>query len=209
MIPLCTYNSNHRMNHYTSIFSTQYRFYSFGFLMVMLLFCTTSCKEETIPKPPGHLRLEYPMAAYTTYNGPCPLSFARNKEALIKEKGDCTFTITYPKMKATLFLTYKPIQGNLEQLLRDTQKLTYKHVIKADNIMEQPFMNAKDKVYGMFYRVGGNAATNAQFYVTDSTRHFLSGSMYFYARPNFDSIMPAADYIKNDMQSLMESLKWK
>ena len=129
--------------------------------------------------------------------------------AIIKEKGDCNYTITYPKMKATIFLTYKPVQGNLEALLRDTQKLTYKHVIKADNILEQPYINVKQGVYGMFYRLGGNAATNANFYVTDSTHHFLSGSMYFYAKPNFDSIMPAADYIKNDMQNLIETLQWK
>jgi gliding motility-associated lipoprotein GldD len=58
----------------------------------------------------------------------------------------------------------------------------------------------------MFYQVGGNAATNAQFYVTDSTRNFVTASMYFYSKPNFDSILPAADYIKNDMKQMIESL---
>ena len=71
------------------------------------------------------------------------------------------------------------------------------------------FINVKKKVYGMFYEVGGNAATNAQFYATDSTKNFIVGSVYFYAKPNFDSIMPAASYIKNDVQNLIESLKWK
>lgn len=183
-------------------------FYFFGFTFAVLLLLT-GCKEEIIPKPPGHLRLEYPLANYTQFQSDCPFGFALNTKAIIKEKGDCNYTITYPKMKATIFLTYKPVQGNLEALLRDTQKLTYKHVIKADNILEQPYINAKQGVYGMFYRLGGNAATNANFYVTDSTHHFLSGSMYFYAKPNFDSIMPAADYIKNDMQNLIETLQWK
>jgi len=101
------------------------------------------------------------------------------------------------------------VQSNIDSLLRDAQKLTYKHVIKADNIIEQPYLNPQKKVYGMFYQVGGNAATNTQFYVTDSTRHFVTGSVYFYAKPNFDSIMPAADYIKNDMRRLMETIYWK
>ena len=184
------------------------RLYFLGYTAVISILLS-SCKDDILPKPPGHLRLEYPLATYTKFESNCPFEFAVNAHAVIKEKGSCGYTITYPKMKATLFLTYKPVQGNLEQLLRDTQKLTYKHVIKADNILEQPFYNPKHKVYGMFYRVGGNAATNAQFYVTDSTRHFLSGSMYFYAKPNFDSIMPAADYIKNDMQNLMETIQWK
>ena len=61
----------------------------------------------------------------------------------------------------------------------------------------------------MFYQVGGNAATNAQFYVTDSTKNFVTASMYFYSKPNFDSILPAADYIKNDMKQIIESIKWK
>ena len=95
------------------------------------------------------------------------------------------------------------------KLLRDAQKLTYEHVIKADDIVEQPYLNPQQKVYGMFYQVDGNAATNSQFYATDSTKHFVTGSIYFYAKPNFDSIMPAASYIKNDMQRLLETLKWK
>jgi gliding motility-associated lipoprotein GldD len=112
-------------------------------------------------------------------------------------------------MKATVYITYKPVQNNIDKLLRDAQKLTYEHVIKADDILEQPFINSTDKVYGMFYRVNGNAATNAQFYVTDSVKHFLTGSVYFYAKPNYDSIMPATDYIKKDMRKIMETIRWK
>ena len=61
----------------------------------------------------------------------------------------------------------------------------------------------------MFYEVGGNAATNAQFYATDSTKNFVTGSLYFYAKPNFDSIIPAANYIKADVRKIMETIKWK
>jgi gliding motility-associated lipoprotein GldD len=106
-------------------------------------------------------------------------------------------------------MSYKPVQNNINVLLRDAQKLTYEHVIKADDILEQPFINKYNRVFGMFYQVNGNAATNAQFYVTDSTKHFMDCSVYFYAKPNFDSVMPAADYVKNDMRRLMESLRWK
>jgi gliding motility-associated lipoprotein GldD len=112
-------------------------------------------------------------------------------------------------MKATIYMSYKPVKNNINVLLRDAQKLTYEHVIKADDILEQPFINKDHKVYGMFYQVNGNAATNAQFYVTDSTKHFIDCSVYFYAKPNFDSVMPAASYIKNDMRRIMESLRWK
>lgn len=168
-----------------------------------------SCKDDSVPKPSAHLRLDYPVAEYDSFSSMCPFTFDINSQAQITQKGDCNFTIDYPKMKATVHLTYKPVNNNIDLLLRDAQKLTYEHVIKADDILEQPYINPDKKVYGMFYRVSGNAATNAQFYATDSVRHFVAGSVYFYAKPNFDSIMPAASYIRDDMQTIMESLQWK
>jgi gliding motility-associated lipoprotein GldD len=177
--------------------------------IVVLLFLSFSCKDEVLPKPSSYLRLDYPEAKYVNFENECPFAFEMNADAIIKKETDCGFTITYPKMKATIFLTYQPINKNINNLLREAQSLTYKHVIKADDILEQPYLNPEKKVYGMFYQVEGNAATNSQFYATDSTRHFITGSVYFYTKPNYDSIMPAASYVKNDMQRLMETLKWK
>ena len=174
-----------------------------------VLLAITSCKKEVLPKPSSYLRLDYPEASYAQFESQCPFTFEMNADAIIKGEKECGFTISYPKMKATIYLTYKPVNGDINKLLRDAQKLTYEHVIKADDILEQPFLNPRQKVFGMFYQVDGNAATNSQFYATDSTKHFVTGSVYFYAKPNFDSIMPAASYIKNDMQRLLETLKWK
>ncbi|WP_281235446.1 gliding motility lipoprotein GldD [Flavobacterium gelatinilyticum] len=177
--------------------------------VILVVLTLVSCKDDVLPKPGSFLRLDYPEAKYVNFANNCPFGFEMNEDAIIKGEKDCGFAITYPKMKATIYLTYKPVNGNIENLLKDAQKLTYEHVIKADDILEQPYLNPEKKVYGMFYQVNGNAATNSQFYVTDSTKHFLIGSVYFYAKPNFDSIMPAASYVKNDMQRIMETLKWK
>lgn len=173
------------------------------------LFLFVACKDDVYPKPSAQLRLDYPVAKYVDFENKCPFSFEMNSNAVIKGEEDCGFTISYPKMKATIYLTYKPVNNNINVLLKDAQKLTYEHVIKADDILEQPYLNPSKKVFGMLYKVDGNAATNSQFYVTDSTKHFVTGSVYFYAKPNFDSIMPAASYVRNDMQRLMETLKWK
>lgn len=181
----------------------------YKFLALIVLIALVSCKKDTIPKPSGYLRLEYPDAKYVSFNKNCPFTFDMNELAIVKEKPSCSFEINYPKMKATLYLSYKPVNNNIKLLLKDAQKLTYEHVIKADDIVEQPFINKENKVYGMFYSVNGNAATNAQFYLTDSTKHFLDCSVYFYAKPNFDSILPATSFVKNDMRKLMETLKWK
>jgi gliding motility-associated lipoprotein GldD len=180
-------------------------------ISLVIIICTAflSCKKEVLPKPSSQLRLDYPVAEYASFSNHCPFEFDMNASAIIKEEKECGFTIEYPKMKATIYLTYKTVNNNIDVLLRDAQKLTYEHVIKADDILEQPFINSKNKVYGMFYQVNGNAATNSQFYATDSVKHFITGSVYFYAKPNYDSIMPATSYIKNDMQRLIETLKWK
>ncbi|MBC7605608.1 MAG: gliding motility lipoprotein GldD [Burkholderiales bacterium] len=182
---------------------------SLSIITTLAVFSVFSCKKELLPKPSSQLRLDYPSAQYAHFENDCPFTFDINAAAIIKEKTSCNFTIDYPRMKATIYISYKPVQQNINTLLRDAQKLTYEHVIKADDILEQPFINKDHSVYGMFYEVNGNAATNAQFYVTDSIKHFIDCSVYFYAKPNFDSVMPAASYIKNDMQTIMESLRWK
>ena len=168
-----------------------------------------SCNEETVPKPASQLRLEYPAPKYTALPTNCPFSFDVNTVAQLKNNS-CSYEIQYPKMKATVYLTYKEVHNDIDKLLLDAQNLTYKlHTLKADDILEQPFVNPNKKVFGMFYKVGGNAATNALFYATDSTKHFMTGSVYFYAKPNYDSILPATQYVQNDMRRIMETMKWK
>lgn len=179
------------------------------FLNLFISLFFASCGDDTIPKPKAQLRLDYPNSTYGKLEGSCPFTFSVNNTAKIKSGQPCAYEIHYPKMKATIYVTYKQVNNNINDLLRDAQKLTYDHVIKADDISTQPFINKEKKVYGMFSEVGGNAATNAQFYVTDSTKNFLVGSMYFYAKPNFDSILPAASYLKDDIRKIMETVEWK
>lgn len=178
-------------------------------LLVLAGLLFNSCGDDATPKPTALLRLDYPMGTYKLFDDGCHYTFGINSLAKVKEIKGCNVEIYYPKMKATLYLTYKPVHNNLDSLLRDAESLTYKHVIKATDIVSYPYINPTTKVYGMFSQVGGDAATNAQFYVTDSLHHFVTGSMYFYARPNYDSIMPAASYLKDDMRNIMETFKWK
>lgn len=180
---------------------------AFLFLTSALFF--TSCNKEAKPKPDSFLRLEYPNPVYKNFDETCAFSFQKNELSIVEQDKNCAFKINYPKLKATIYMNYKPVNGDLNKLLKDAQKLTYDHTIKADGIIEQPFVNPDSKVYGMFYEVEGNAATNVQFYATDSVKNFVVGSLYFYAKPNYDSIYPAAAYIKDDIRRIMESIQWK
>lgn len=178
-------------------------------LSICIIYLLIACKSDVLPKPSSQLRLDYDVPKYQMFDQKTPYNLEINKQAELASKGNGNYEIHYPKMKATLYISYKQVAGNIGGLLRDAQNLTYKHVVKADDITEQPFINKRDKVYGMFYDVNGNAATNAQFYVTDSSKHFVTCSVYFYAKPNFDSILPAVDYLKKDMRHAIESFKWK
>ena len=87
--------------------------------------------------------------------------------------------------------------------------MTQKHVQVADEISERNYENTAQNLYGMFFELKGNVASQSQFYVTDSTRHFVSGALYFETKPNYDSILPAVNYIQKDLKHLMESFRWK
>lgn len=177
--------------------------------LLILALITLACKEDPLPKPQGYLRLEYPIAKYEPLLTECPYTFGKSVFATVKKNDGCNLVIDYPQMKASIFLSYKTVNGNINQLLDDAQKFTYKHTKKAESILERPYVNPDKKVYGMFYEVGGDAASATQFYMTDSTRHFLIGSVYFNVRPNSDSLLPASEYLKYDIRTLIESLEWK
>lgn len=156
------------------------------------------------------LRLEYSKPEYRTINTDCPYAFSVNDNTTTFNKKNCGVNIYYPEMKATLYITYRGVRNNnLDSLLQDAQKLAYDHTIKANSIPEQPYINPDKKVYGMFYMINGNAATQAEFYATDSINHFLNGALYFDVKPNFDSIYPAVVYLREDIRKLMETITWK
>lgn len=169
-----------------------------------------SCGDEVRVKPDAKLRLEYPTGKYERIYTGCPYSFLMNDFASVEKNKRCGINLTYPKMQATVYLTYQEINDkNIDSLLYDAQKLAYDHMRKAESIPEQPYVNRDKNVYGMFYSINGNAASQSHFYVTDSINHFVTGSLYFKAKPNFDSIYPAVVYLREDIRTLMETIEWK
>lgn len=179
------------------------------FLLLLLILIFSGCKdEEALPKPKAMLRLEYdkpPIEIAETPN----FTFDYNAIAELSQKNSKAVELKYPKMKASIFMSYRKIKADLKNLTRDAQKLSYEHASKADGIRPRAFEDTTNKVYGEFFEVSGNAASQAQFYVTDSLNHFVTGSLYFETKPNYDSIYPAAVYLQQDMGRIMESLRWK
>lgn len=178
------------------------------FLLLTLLFII-SCKEDVLPKPKAYLSLEYPEKEYEKLSISRPYSFDVLKSTTIIDDKNNWLKIKYPNLKASIDITYRPVQNNLKELLTEAEKLVFKHAVKAEQIIPKDFVNTKKRTFGSLYEITGNAASHLQFHVTDSTDNFIKGALYFYAKPNYDSILPAVAYIKEDILKLVESLEWK
>ncbi len=141
-----------------------------------------SCGEDPQPKPKAYLSLEYPEAHYEQLDWNCPYTFEKNTAAIATHPAGgkpCSMNLEYGLQNGTIFITYQPVRNNLDSLLTDAQKLPLRHTIKADAIEGDIYTNDFHRTYGMFYEVEGNAASQAQFYLTDSTEHFHNGVHLF------------------------------
>lgn len=172
------------------------------------------CNSTPIPKPRGYFRLEFPEKQYKSFDSIFPYKFyypVYGKVIMDNQVGAEKYwiNIDFPRYKARIHISYKSVNGNIDNLIEDVRTLAYKHTIKADAINEKVFSNPERKVYGILYDIKGNAASSYQFYVTDSVKHFLRGALYFNVHPNKDSLSPAVDFFGKDMRYLIESLEWK
>jgi gliding motility-associated lipoprotein GldD len=182
------------------------------FNLLVLLTCL-SCDEVIVPKPKAFFSLDYKKASYNESNEGFPFLFEKNKHTQIsiskKQNNLEELILRYPTLKASIFINYKKVNSNLKKHIADAKKMTNKHRQIADEISQRKYDNNFEKVHGMFYDLKGNVASPSQFYVTDSVNHFLSGALYFETKPNYDSTLPAINYIQKDIMHLIESLEWK
>lgn len=191
-------------------------------LCLIATFFITACRENYTPKRNGYFRIDFPKERkFITYaNSVCPFTFEYADLGTIQKDTNnvdemnnhpCWFNIIYPEYGAKIYISYTTISAAepLDKLIKDSYKLTFKHTVKADYIDETIIHGRNKNVSGILYDVGGNAASSVQFYVTDSARHFIRGSLYFFAAPNLDSIAPSVAYFRKDVQHLIETLQWK
>jgi gliding motility-associated lipoprotein GldD len=118
--------------------------------------------------------------------------------------------IEYPQFKATIFISYKRVSGNLIEYLEDSRTFVIKHIPKAEAIEDSLIYLPDKKIYGLVYDIQGTGtASPCQFFVTDSSTHFLRGALYFNTIPNNDSLAPVIKFIREDIDHLLETFKWR
>lgn len=196
------------------------KFFVWVLVVIGILTVLQSCEDPVYtPKPKGYFRIELPNKAYQRFDDTqCPYSFEFPVYSRVERQNtffgedvsdSCWLDIVIPELTGEIHLSYKDIsqENTLEKLIEDAHKMAYKHTVKADYI-DESLINTPNGLGGVLYELGGNAASNIQFYVTDSTQHFLRGSLYFGATPNQDSLAPVIKFVRADMLHLIETLRW-
>ena len=185
--------------------------------VMVLAFVAFSCDRDTnyLPKPRGYFRIDLPEKAYTKvdtierYSFECPVyAFVTPDPYSPDEKN--WVNIEMPSFKGSIHLTHKPVDGNLGEYLEDVHTMVTKHLQKANGMRDSLIVNDEHNVYGMFIEMDGKGvATPMQFYLTDSTSNFVRGALYFNFKPDNDSMQPVINFIRKDIDHLIETFEWK
>lgn len=174
------------------------------------------CNAEYTPKPKGYNRIDLPAAAYQQLQDEHPYTFEYSKHAKIRLDSSLIaqphwINIIYPSLGANVQLTYKAINNDpkmLDNLIEDARKLTGKHQIKAYSIEETEVRTPQGDIVSVF-ELEGEIPSQFQFYVTDTTTHFLRGALYFRTATQNDSLAPVIEYVKKDIVHMLNTLEFK
>ncbi|MCK9612769.1 MAG: gliding motility lipoprotein GldD [Bacteroidales bacterium] len=186
-------------------------------IIITFLFLIACDNNNYVPKPKGYFRIDLPKKQYVAFDSICPYTFERPVYSTIKpDRRDNAepfwINLDFRQFNGMLHLSYKKVisDNDLYQYFEDTRMFVNKHIAKADNIEPSYYENDTNKVYGIIYDISGvGVASTFQFGVTDSTKHFLRGALYFNVLPNNDSLAPVINFIKEDVHHLIQTLRWK
>lgn len=190
-----------------------------NYIFFICVFFIAACNSTFVPKPRGYFNVQLPSHQYKLYDTPgAPYKFEYPVYGkIVKDTsffGDTPenpwwINIDFPEFNGRIYISYKDLtKDNLNKMINDAFKLTYKHTSKATRI-EDEAISTQNGVHGVFFSVGGNAATAKQFFLTDSVRHFLRGALYFDATPNEDSLSIVNNFLQKDLEHLINSFQWK
>ncbi len=190
-------------------------------VVIFLVLCFCACKRDEvyIPKPRSFPRVEYPVKKYQEFNESyCDFGFSypsyseiEQDEYFFDEKpvDPCWFDIVTTQFNATLHCSYYSIDREtpMDKLVNDAFKMAGKHNIKAEYYSEK-VIKRDGNVGGIVFEIEGDVATPIQFFLTDSTDHFFRASLYFNNKVRPDSMAPIYKFIKQDIDTLINTLHW-
>lgn len=184
-------------------------------LLIGTIAVLMACETTYVPKPKGFNRIELSDSKYVTLPDSFPYQFEYEANTvIIKDQSWISepywIDLHYPEFNADIQVTYKPVNNNravLEELLKDSYKLTSEHGVKAYAI-EESVIKLPNGMSATLMELTGEVPSQFQFHVTDSTDHFLRCALYFKTSTANDSLRPVIDHIKYDMIHMLNTLEW-
>jgi gliding motility-associated lipoprotein GldD len=186
-------------------------------VILVLALTVASCDRQSgyLPKPRGYFRIDLPEKAYTKvdtierYSFECPTYAQVTPDPYSPDEKNWV-NIEMPTFKGSIHLTHKSVDGNLGEYLEDVHTMVTKHLQKANGVRDSLIFNEEHQVYGLFIEMDGKGvATPMQFYLTDSTKNFVRGALYFNFKPDNDSMQPVINFIREDIDHMIETFEWK
>ena len=174
---------------------------SFLFLII------TSCESTILPKQRGFFAPEFTFPNYKILES-CNHSFKINDLTNVISKPDCNYEIEYDELNAKIYFSNIIVENNMEIISRKFDEKVFNNSEFADQILTSEFSNPYKDVFSKVYFFVGESPSNIQFFITDSTQNFLSASLLFDSKPNYDSLLPYIHYIRNDIKKIIESFDW-
>ncbi|TSJ42999.1 gliding motility lipoprotein GldD [Mucilaginibacter corticis] len=188
----------------------------------LLLFAACGNSHDYSPKPRGYFRIELPKKAYREYVSDHPFTFQYPTYAVIEKDTQTRVAHSLLNMNQLLNMQFKQLNGTLhlsyesitskkvfDELVEDAHKFAFKNTVKATDIDQGSISIPAHKVYGIYYTIGGNAASSVQFFLTDSVKNYMRGALYFNTEPRLDSIQPVLNFVKKDINVMIATFKWK
>ena len=124
------------------------------------LFLIVGCNTP-MPKPNGMLALNYPPPTYQQAPMDCPFTFDFNSLSSIEVQSNCFFSMSYPSMKAKVYMSYFNLsEHQIEDLYRDFNSRLMEHTKQEALIQESSYENANQQKYGRFFEITSNAPSN-------------------------------------------------
>lgn len=180
---------------------------------MLSIFCVTSCRqnENYVPKPSTYLEISFPDRNYAIYQDECGYSYNKPAYFNVKEvnASSCNRDIDLSDLNGVIHISRMDLDTTLAAYVNYAIDKVEEHKVKASAIYDSTIVRSEERVFGTFFELQGNVASPFQFYLTDSTNRFLSGVVYFNARPNYDSLKPVLNFVKKDILEMMETLEWK
>jgi gliding motility-associated lipoprotein GldD len=190
----------------------------FFFIAILLIACNSAYQPEI--KRKGYFKITFPEKSYKLFDQPgYPYKFEYPAYATISRDtsffGEATenpwwLNIDILQFGARIYVSYKDVtRSNFDSLVNDGFKMAYKQHSEVATGIDPERITTPHGIEGLYFSLKGNTATANQFFLSDSTRHFLRGSMYIYATPNEDSLGIVNDFLKKDLEHLINTLEWK